>query len=255
MTPSSSGSVGSVVNAFTILEALYASNGAGITELADELDVSKSTIHSHLQTLTDLGYVTKRGTEYELGLRFLTFGGYVRDRTDLYQIAKEGADELAEETGELAAISTESSGENIYLYQVRGTKAMSLDSHLGARLPLHCTATGKAILASMPEDRVDEIVDRVGLPRTTENTITDRDALREELAAIADRGVSFDDEERIEGMRGLACPIVHQEQEVVLGAIGVTGPTNRMSGTRFEEDIPNLLTRIARMIEINATYA
>ena len=255
MTPNPSGSVGSVVNAFTILEALYASNGAGITDLADELGVSKSTIHSHLQTLTDLGYVTKRGTEYELGLRFLTFGGYVRDRTNLYQIAKEGADELAEETGELAAISTESSGENLYLYQVRGTNAMSLDSHLGARLPLHCTATGKAILASMPEDRVEEIVDRVGLPRATENTITDRDTLQDELASIADRGVSVDDEERIEGMRGLACPIVHQEQEVVLGAIGVTGPMNRMSGRRFEEDIPDLLTRIARMIEINATYA
>ena len=255
MSPESSSSVGSVVKAFTILEALYASNGAGITALADELGVSKSTIHSHLQTLTDLGYVTKRGTEYELGLRFLTFGGYVRDRTDLYQIAREGADELAEETGELAAISTESSGENLYLYQVRGAKAMSLDSHLGARLPLHCTATGKAILASLPGDRVSEIVDRVGLPPATENTITDHDTLLDELATIADRGVSFDDEERIVGMRGLACPIVHQEREVVFGAIGVTGPTNRMSGTYFEEDIPETLSRIARMIEINATYA
>ena len=255
MTPRPSGSVGSVVNAFTILEALYASNGAGITELAEDLDLSKSTIHSHLQTLNDLGYVEKRGTDYDIGLRFLTFGGYVRDRTDLFEIAKEGADEIAEETGELAAISTESRGENLYLYQVRGAKAMSLDSHLGARLPLHCTATGKAILASMPEDRVDEIVDRAGLPPATENTIPDFDALRNELSTTAGRGVSFDDEERIDGMRGIACPIVHQEHEVVLGAIGVTGPTNRMTGTRYEEDIPELVSRIARMIEINATYA
>jgi len=254
--PKSTGkSVRSIHHTFTILEELYESDGARITELSERLDLSKSTIHSHLHTLGELGYVTSRDAEYHLGIRFLTFGGYVRDRDRLFSIVKEGADELADETGELVAVSTLSRGENVYIYQVQGERAMSLDSHLGSRLPLHCTATGKSILSALSDEEVDRILDQHGLPRITENTITDRDTFYEELEAIEERGVAFDDEERIEGMRGVGSAIVHGEREVVLGAIGITGPVTRMSGDRYETEIPEHLSKTARMVEINATYS
>lgn len=255
MARETGGTVRAVDHAFAILRELYDEDGASLAELAARVDLSKSTIHSHLQTLEGLGYVTRRGSEYDLGLRFLTFGGYVRDKDRLYQVAKEGADELAEKTGELAAVSTEAAGENLYLYQAEGPNAMSLDSHVGARLPLHCTATGKAILAELPDERVEAILDKRGLPAATENTITDREALYDELETIEERGIAFDNEERIAGMRGVGSAIVHGECGTVIGAIGITGPTNRIAGDKYETEIPELISSITRMVEINVTYA
>jgi DNA-binding IclR family transcriptional regulator len=255
MARKTGGTVRSVEHAFTILRELYDGNGASLAELSTRVELSKSTIHSHLQTLEDLGYVTRRGSEYDLGLRFLTFGGYVRDKDRLYQVAKEGADELSEKTGELAAVSTEAAGENLYLYQAEGANAMSLDSHVGARLPLHCTATGKAMLAELPADRVEGILDERGLPAATENTITDPEVLYEELGTIKERGIAFDKGERIAGMRGVGSAIVHGERGTVIGAIGVTGPTNRMSSDKYETEIPELISKITRMVEINVTYS
>lgn len=255
MTREQGNTVRSIERAFGILERLYERNGARITELAEELDLSKSAIHSHLATMEEMGYVQKRGAEYDVGLQFLTFGGYARDRNLFFQFAKDAADELSQETGELVAVSTAMEGENLYLYQVRGADAVSVDSHVGARLPLHCTATGKAMLAAFPDDRVEDIVNRTGLPAVTENTLTTREELAQELQTVEERGVAFDREERIEGMRGVGASVVHREEDVVLGAIGVTGPTNRMAGERYETEIPELLSRIARMVEVNVTYS
>jgi len=255
MAPDSGNTVRAIEHTLAILEELYEADGARVTDLAERLELSKSAVHSHLNTLESMGYVEKRGVEYDVGLQFLTFGGYVRDKNRFFQFAREGADELSQETDELVAVSTEREGENLYLYQVRGADAVSVDSHVGSRLSLHCTATGKAILAALPDDRVDEIVETEGLQPATDRTLTSRGALDEELEAISERGVAFDREERIEGMRGVGASVVHREDDRVLGAIGVTGPVNRMSGERYETDIPELLSRVARMIEVNVTYS
>jgi DNA-binding IclR family transcriptional regulator len=244
-----------VDNAFAVVHTLQQRDGAGVTELAEILGLSKSTVHSHLKTLEQLEYVVKRGDVYHLGLRWLDAGGYVRTRHRLCEMGRAEADELAETTGELVAITTHEYGQSVFLYQSSGSKALTIDSHVGVRFPLHCTANGKAMLAHFPEDRVRRIVDERGLPASTENTYTEADTLLDELERIRERGVALEDEERIEGTRGVGAPILAKDSGDVIGAVALCAPTTRLHDERFQEEIPELVRETAKVIEVNVTYS
>ncbi|OVE83017.1 IclR family transcriptional regulator [Natronolimnobius baerhuensis] len=244
--------VKSIQRAVSLLHILKETGGARIVDLEERVDLSKATIHSYLATLEEAGFVRKDGVTYRLGFAPLTFGGYVRDHDPLYVAGRDGADEMAERTGELVALMTEWNGRSTYLYQTSGDQALAMDSHLGVQLPMHCTASGKAILAELPRDRVESIIDQHGLPAWTGATITDREHLFEELEDIRSRGVAFDDEERITGLRGVGVPVTIDDS--LLGAIALAGPVNRLQGTRYWEDLPEQLTKIERMIEVKAMY-
>lgn len=247
--------IAAVENALAILEALVALDGVGVTELAEELSLSKSTIHNHLQTLRSRGYVTKAGTVYRVGPNAVTLGGYARDHHKLYLVGWSAANRVGDETEEMALLATENAGRTMVLYQARGSKSVTTDSYLGIRLPLHCTATGKAMLSQLPEEEVDRVIAEHPLTASTENTITDPEELKAEVARVRETRVSFDDEERILGMRAVASPIVDRETGEVAGALAVTGPSSRVQGDRFREELPDIVKRNAEMIEVDYTYS
>lgn len=247
--------VGAVENALGVLEALVALDGAGVTELAEELALSKSTIHNHLQTLLRRGYVAKEGTEYHVGLNAVTLGGYARDHHKLYLVGWSVVNRVADQTGELALVTTENAGRTMILYQARGNKAVTTDSYMGICLPLHSTATGKAILSQMSPAAVDRLLEGYPMEPATENTVTDPEVLKEQVAEVRETRVSFDDEERILGMRAVASPIVDRETGEVAGALAVTGPSSRVQGERFREELPDIIKRNAEMIEVDYTYS
>lgn len=234
--------------AFDVVECILELNGAGLSELADHLDFAKSTIHCHLNTLEDKGYVTYDGAEYHVGLKFLTLGGHAGMSNPLYRVAKPEVDKLAEETGIAAQIAVEEHGKGIYIHQSRGEQAVQTDSRIGTERYLHSTAFGKAILAHYPEERVNEILDRHGLPAETRHTTTSREELFGILEEISERGVAFDDNEQIDGVRCVAAPI-HSDGEVV-GAISVSGPNRHMTDEQFRETTPELVRDTVRVIEI-----
>lgn len=242
-------------NTIRVVKTLKDLDRAGVTELANELEMSKSTVHDHLATLKKHNYVTSYddGT-YELGLGFFEIGEYARKRRKIYEIAKPEVQALAGETGELANLMVEEHGRGVYLYRARGENAVTLDTHTGKRRYLHNTALGKAILAHLPESRVDEILDQHGLPAATKNTITDRDLLKKKLETIRDNGIAYCGQERVEGLQCVAAPILSNDDRV-LGAVSVAAPTTRMKGERFEEEIPELVLQAANVIEINVTYS
>jgi DNA-binding IclR family transcriptional regulator len=237
------------------LDVLYSSKGSSLTELAEELDVAKSTVHNHLATLERAGLIVQRENQYYLSYRFLTFGGAQRDSNPLYAVARSHINELATEIGDIAALTMEEGGQNVYLYVATGPESVQTDIHLGTRRLLHYLASGKAILAALPENRVHEIIDDHGLPARTPNTITDRDEFLEQLERIRERGYAFDNEERIEGMRAVGASIRHEDRDEVLGAIVVAGSINRMQGDYYLEEVPEIVTRRAREIEITVTYS
>lgn len=144
-------------------------------------------------TLERDGYVIKEEETYRLGLRLLDLGGFARRYHRIYEIAKEEVASLAEETGEMANLVVEEKGKGVYLHRAHGLEAVRTDSYIGQRVHLHNTALGKAILAHLPETRVDEIIERHGMPSSTPSTITERDALFEELETVREEGVAFDD--------------------------------------------------------------
>ena len=239
---------------FEVLQGLKELNGAGVTELADHIDRSKSSVHNYLSTLREEEFVVKEGTTYDVGLRFLDLGTYARKKNELYSIAKPELDELVDQTGELVNLLVEEHGRGVYLYRGKGPKAVEVDSYTGHRVSLHNTALGKAILAEMEEEAVQSIIDRHGLPATSENTITDEEELFAELETVREEGVAFDREERLPGLRCVACAVT-DSRGTIAGAVSVSGPTSRMKGERYSEEIPELLADTANVLSLNLTYA
>jgi len=246
--------VGATEKTLRILNALKQLDGAGVTELGQELDISKGTVHNHLATLEDHEYVVNEGGTYRLGLRFLELGEYTRRESRLLEIAKPKVDQLAEETGEIANLMTEQHGRGIYLYIARGEKAVNLDTTVGTRQYLHTSALGKSILSEMPEERLEDVLQRHGLPAMTPNTVTTRDALEAELDDIRERGVAFDGEERAEGIRCVAAPITNNHGNLH-GSVSVSGPSTRMKDDRFRSEIPEAVQNIATVIGIDTSYS
>jgi len=237
-----------------IVEALKRLDGAGTTAVANDLGIAKSTVHNHLQTLEDEGYITSEGSAYRVGLRFLELGEYKRNRMDIYEKARPEVASLAEKTGEMANAAVEEHGEGVYITRAEGTEAVSVDTYAGKRVNLHCTALGKTILAELPDARVDEIIDTHGLPARTENTITDRAELKAELADIRERGHAYDREERLPGLRCVAAPVTSENGDPV-AALSVSGPTSRIKGDLFREEIPEMLQSAVNVVEINLVYS
>jgi DNA-binding IclR family transcriptional regulator len=245
--------IGAVETTLSVIETLKKRGECGVTEVANILDLPSSTVHSHLNTLEQNQYVLKDGETYKLSLRPLEIGEIARNRYELFEVAAPEVDDLAEETGEIASIMVEEHGKGVFLYRAEGEQTVKLDSYAGYRTYLHTTALGKAILAFLPEDRLEWIVRQQELPRRTANTITDRDALRSELEEIRNRNVAFDDEERVRGFRAVAAPIVDEDRNSV-GSISLAGPTRRLEGETYQADFPAKVQQAANVIELNLTH-
>lgn len=254
MARARSDGIQAIDRAFDIVETMDALGGAGVTELARAVDLPKSTVHNHLRTLERAGYVVQEDGEYRIGLKFLRLGERARRHHEPYRIASGQVDKLAEKTGEIAGLMIEEHGEGVFVYRRRGSEAAHIDTAIGDRVPLHCTALGKAILAFLPAERRERIVDRHGLPKLTENTITDREELFDELETIRERRVAFDEAERLDGLRCVAAPIL-SGSDAVLGSISVAGPTHRMHEDRFRRELPETVLGIANVIELNIQYS
>lgn len=243
-----------VERSLEIVDAVQELDGARVTELADHLDWAPSTVHSHLKTLEHHRYLIKEGDTYNIGLEFLNRGGFARERKQAYRMAENIVEELAEETEERAQFIVEEHGRGIYLHTATGSHAVQVNSRLGRVKCLHNSASGKAILSQLPDDRVAEIVDRWGLEAMTENTITDYDELLEELERVRKRGVSYNREESTKGLHTIAAPVVGSYDQV-LGSFGISGPSNRFKGELYEEELPDLLLGAANELELKVTYS
>lgn len=235
-----------------IIRELQQLNRAGVTELANRLDYSKSTIYNHLQTLEDEGLVVKDDSQYRLGLQFLDIASHVRDQFPNYEIISTELDNLAEETSEVAQFAIEEHGQVSYLYKATGSNGVETASSVGTQQPIHSTALGKVILADMSEDRTREIIEQKGLPPKTEQTITDPDELFEELAEIRERGYAVDTEENIKGLRCIAAPVLADNEPV--GAVSVSGPSSRFNNEFFTDRLPTMVTSTANVIELNSKF-
>jgi DNA-binding IclR family transcriptional regulator len=240
--------------AFTIIEGLEELDGARVTELADHLGLAASTVHSHLATLYEMGYVVKEGDRYLIGSRFLKLGETAKERKEAYELARPKVKALAEETEERCQFIVEEHGRGVYLHRETGNRAVWTDSGLGKRVSLHSTASGKSVLANLPEERVDAILDRWGLPAQTDNTITDRTELFEELDVIRERGYAVNKEESTDGLRAVGVPVMDGSGDL-LGALSVSGPSHRMKGEWFESEIPDLLLGTANELKLNLKYS
>lgn len=253
MTTSKNQTVGSVNNAFTIVESLAQSREMGVTELSSETGLHKSTVHSYLRTLEDLGYVINDNGRYRLSLRLFTNGCRVRNDFMVYRKGRSEVRELARETGELVNVGVLENDRVTILFIVEGDDAIQDSSKPGMELPVHTSALGKAMFAYVPEDRVDAIIDRQGLQKATQKTIADRDALFDELTVVREQGYAEDDEEWNTGLYCVAAPVLDGD-EAPIGAVSISGPARPMKEDAYHESLANLVVNTANVIQVKIEY-
>ncbi|QCC49367.1 IclR family transcriptional regulator [Halobellus limi] len=248
-------SIQSLETSLDILEALVQTDAGTVSELEAVLEPSKSTIYQHLETLRRRGYVEKHDDHYKLGLGLVTLGGYCRDNIELVKHGRSVVEEVADATGEYVTLAAEHQFRSMHVYRIEGKGALSMDTYLGSQFQLHATATGKAMMAAMEPEQVDTYIEEVGLTAFTDQTITNPDELRAELADTKERGYSLEDNERIDGSRGIGVPVTKRTTGETLGVLAVAGPSNRINGPRFREKLPDILQRHVEVIELNIVYS
>jgi DNA-binding IclR family transcriptional regulator len=228
--------------ALDLLDFVRRQNGVTVTEIVEQFDLSRSTAHLHLNTLTRHGFLVREHGRYCIGLRFREFSVCARNRHPSYQIIKTKIEEIyAEIEGEIELLVEESGRMNL-VYHTESVR------HDRVRLYLHNTAAGKAILSELPRKRIDEIIDRWGLPKETSNTITDRETLLDELETVAEQGYAFNDQECFEGYYGIGAAVEGIDGSI-LGAITIGGPTYRVDENTLKTELPSVLREAVRDVE------
>jgi DNA-binding IclR family transcriptional regulator len=237
---------------FGVVEYLSNDDPASVTEIAESLDLAKSTVHDHLTSLIYEELVVKVGTKYRLGLKFLDMGMKTKNRNILLSYAQPKLEQLAEETGESVWLVVEDHGRCVHLHKEIGDSGLQMDIRLGKRGYLHHMAGGKAILGHLIEERVDEIIDKHGLPAKTKNSITSREELFEKLEEIRNRGHAFNSGEEIKGVYAIGAPVLHQGKP--LGAISIVGSKFSIRGDRYQDHLPRLIKKTTNEISIQMDH-
>ena len=221
--------VQSVDRAMVLLRRLSDSPGMTLSELAAATGESAATVYRVLVTLQEHDIVETEdpGQLWHVGGGAFRIGSAFLRRTKVVERARQPMDRLMRETGETANLGIENRDEVMFLAQVETHEAIRAFFAPGTKAPMHVSGIGKALLAWYPEDRVQQIVQRQGLPGFTTLSITSEVGLGRDLARTRDRGFAIDDQERAEGMRCVAAPIFNAFAEPVAG-LSVSGPAFRL---------------------------
>ncbi|GAB7095171.1 IclR family transcriptional regulator [Halolamina litorea] len=246
--PDGSPSLKSVERSFRILEFIRDNEPVSLTRVSESLDVPKSTMHRHLSTLVSAGYLVREDGIYRLSFEFLSYANRIQLRDPAYPMIKRKVRDLAEESEEFVQFSTDEEDRLVYLFKETGRNGLFSRSDARTFRPLHSTAGGKAILSTWPREAVETYIDRSELEGITENTITDPDALFDELDLVRDRGYAVNNEETVEGLGALSVPIENTDDGVV-GALGISGPVNRVGSGN--EEYAELLLDAKKEVELN----
>src|SRR5918999_3302245 len=205
--PDAGATVQSVDRAITVLEILARAGEAGVTEIAAELEVHKSTAFRLVAALDRRGLVEQNADrgKYRLGVGILRLAGATTARLDVVQEARPICQQLATDTGETVNVAVLSDGAALYLDQVAGSSALQPHNWVGQRIPLHATSNGKVLLSGLDPDELEATLS--SLPAYTEATITSRSRLHAELDDVRSQGYAVAVDELEEGLTAVASPI------------------------------------------------
>lgn len=233
--------VQSVDRALEILEILGSRGEVGVTEIAAELGVHKSTAFRLVAVLESRGFVEQlvdRG-KYRLGFGIVRLAGATAAQMDLTREGRRTCEELAIDLSETVNIAILDGDRVVNISQVRGAGSITSYNWVGQATPLHATSSGKVLVAFAPEPVRKELLGGE-LRRYTGSTITDPEALQRELGEIEARGWAATSEEYEVGLNAVAAPVRDAEGRVV-AAVSVSGPSFRLSPETFEDVAPRVV--------------
>ncbi len=205
-------------------------NSVRLMELSTGLGLNKSTLHSIISTLQQLGYVIQdeETSKYSLGIKLFELGKIYEQDMSIKKIARPFLESIVEEFQETAHIAVESQGEVLFVDRVEPSHSLRAITNIGEKDYMYYTAVGKVLLADVEEEVMDKIIEKSGLKSFTENTITDIVLLKKELQAVKNKGYAYDREEKEIGVNSVAVPIRDHKGKTV-GAISLSGPTSRVT--------------------------
>jgi IclR family pca regulon transcriptional regulator len=193
----------------------------GISALAQQLGLTRSTTHRYVATLARLGYLDQdeQTRRYRLGLRVLDLGFAVLGSFELSEIAAPHLQRLTASTGHTSNLAIRDDTDVILIDRVRGRPGryhhLEFSLHVGSRIPSYCSANGKALLAFLPQPDLDELLDRIELVPRGPRTLGSQAALAAELSQVRRTGIAVSDEELETGLRSIAVPVRSRGGDVV----------------------------------------
>lgn len=221
-----------------------------MTQISEMVGINKSTVHRLLATLEGKRFVERDSVTgiYRPGIRLLQMAFLTLEHNDLRRLATPFLHTLCDQHRENVNLSVLDDADVIYLTIIESPQRVKLAAAPGQRLPAFCTASGKAILAFLPEENVRHILE-FGMPRYTKNTITSLDAFFEDMSQTRQRGFAISEQEFEEGINAIAAPICNHP----IASISIAGPAYRLTRERMIEIGPNLVAaanNIAKEVEL-----
>ena len=234
---------------FAILEALLTRRQMGINDLTAATGFPKTTVFRMVHSLSELGYVERTADgRYALGLSFLKFTAAFYGRNELRHAATEAMRDLSARYGDTVNLAVFDGTYLIYLDILEGTNPFRMSAQVGARVPLHATALGKAVCAHLPDAELRRILGNEGLTAFTSTTARSIQELQQQLARVRRDGHALDDQEMEPGARCVAAAILGREGRVV-GGLSLSGPVHRFNDEALPtmaQDVQTACERISR---------
>jgi DNA-binding IclR family transcriptional regulator len=237
-----------------ILFILAEHKSKGVTELANELQVNKSTVFRLLETLEKRNLVQQDKTtaKYKLGIGLLHISEGLVKNLDIINVSKPTLKQLMDSTKESVHLCTFANDKVYVVDQVKSDQIMKVSATIGHEEPIYCSSVGKCILAYLPDETRSRIIDGVQFIPYTEKTKASKEALIEEIQLIRKKGYALDDEEVSVGVCCIAAPIYNHRGEVK-SSIGISGPSARIRPENIDSYI-NKLKIAASNISHNMGY-
>ncbi len=221
--------IASLERGLKILELLSSLGHASLSEIAEHLGMDRSSCHRALLTMRDLGFVSQdQNTGFGLSLKVFEMAMRFADRLEVRKLVRPLMESLRDRHQETVNLGMLEGDHVVYLDRCESSEVVRADLAVGMRIPLHCTALGKAILAELPLPRCQEMVERIEFRPYTDATLTDPWRLMVELERVRRKGVAFDREELYPGLRCVAVALPAGAGGRFL-ALSVAGPGSRMS--------------------------
>ena len=236
-----SGGLKTVDRALKLLDLLARMEEGGVSELAAELDVHKSTVFRLLGSLEAHGLVeqTEDRGKYRLGFGLVRLAGAVSSRMDLTRSVRPVVQRLAKDVGETVNLAVLQEHYVVYVDQALGPSSVATQNWVGELTPLHATSSGKVFLAHQEPQEQQRLLTVAGLERYTRATITDADVLEKELLSVLERGYAVTVGEYEEGLNSIAVPVRNAAGDVA-GALSASGPRYRFTQERIEDLVATL---------------
>ncbi|HET7580267.1 MAG TPA: IclR family transcriptional regulator [Bacillales bacterium] len=212
-----------------------------ITEISNRMNLNKSTVHSLLKTLQKHHYIEQdlESGKYKLGMKLFERGNFVVHNLDIKMVARRHLIDLSIKSGHTIHLVVLDGKEGVYIDKVEGTSATILYSRIGRRVPIHCSAVGKVLVAFKDQLELNQILDGYTFNKQTSNTLTNEKDFYRELEKIRSRGYAIDNEENEPGVFCMAVPIRDHTGQVI-AAISISMPSPRIKREETAQVVPML---------------